>query len=82
MLSTLQRFSFSVACISVATRNNVFVFRPVLASFVLDLICILPLYSSFERRGTGPSRDVAVLQKCDNGEGNNKISKDSLHEYC
>ena len=25
------------------TRIDVFVFRPVLASFVLDLICILPL---------------------------------------
>ena len=36
-------FIVSVACISVATRNDVFVFRPVLASFVLDLICILPL---------------------------------------
>ena len=36
-------FIVSVACISVAMRIDVFVFRPVLASFVLDLICILPL---------------------------------------
>ena len=36
-------FSVSVACISVATRIDVFVFRPVRASFVLGLICILPL---------------------------------------
>ena len=36
-------FSVSVACISVATTIDVFVFRPVLASFALDLICILPL---------------------------------------
>ena len=36
-------FSVSVACISVATRIDVFVFRPVLAPFALDLIFILPL---------------------------------------
>ena len=36
-------FSVSVACISVATRIDVFAFRPVLVFFVLDLICILPL---------------------------------------
>ena len=36
-------FIVSVACISVATGNDVCVFRPALASFVLDLICILPL---------------------------------------
>ena len=36
-------FSASGACISVAMRIYVCVFRPVLAPFALDLICIIPL---------------------------------------